>query len=137
MTNTNTIPEPTQQDIDSSAPTSTTQPQPAAQSAHQPATQPAQQQSTAQPTTQCDRDSLINRATENAMNTLGTITLPDLLDQSRDLPEHIRGVILSFISTFFIWKTRTARGAKSSKHRSLSPATLSPAYSCVPARSGS
>ena len=120
MTNTNTIPEPTQQDIDSSAPTSTTQPQPAAQSAHQPATQPAQQQSTAQPTTQCDRDSLINRATENAMNTLGTITLPDLLDQSRDLPEHIRGVILSFISTFFYLENQNRqRGEKLKTPQSL------------------
>ena len=61
-----------------------------------------------------------NRATENAMNTLGTITLPDLLDQSRDLPEHIRGVILSFISTFFYLENQNRqRGEKLKTPQSL------------------
>ena len=72
--------------------------QPSTQTAaQQQATQPAQAQQT-KPT---DRDSLINRAADGVIDTLDRLTLPDLLDQDSDVPEQIRGQILSAMVILF------------------------------------
>lgn len=77
--------------------------QPSTQTAaQQQATQPAQaQQTQPQQTQPTDRDSLINRAADGVIDTLDRLTLPDLLDRSGDVPEQIRGQILSAMVTAF------------------------------------
>ena len=92
MTNTNIHSDPPQQNIDSTTHTSATQSQ-------QPTAQPVPQ--VKQQTHPTDRDSLINRAADGVIDTLDRLTLPDLLDRSGDVPEQIRGQILSAMVTVF------------------------------------
>ena len=92
MTNTNIHSDPPQQNIDSTTHPSATQSQ-------QPTAQPVPQ--VKQQTHPTDRDSLINRAADGVIDTLDRLTLPDLLDRSGDVPEQIRGQILSAMVTVF------------------------------------
>ena len=92
MTNTNIHSDPPQQNIDSTTHTSATQSQ-------QPTAQPVPQ--VKQQTHPTDRDSLLNLAADGVIDTLDRLTLPDLLDQDSDVPEQIRGQILSAMVILF------------------------------------